>query len=182
MVIFSYTYCYDKVKSVSVGGPTQLATKYGELKSNTLSVLVGVLFYFYIYSQCYVFFHYELLTQVNNSEPSSQYTTNHSVSFRFTGLAFSSLTMSVGVGLRWASGSPSTNFSELFVHCQYFRSQIPAQHQTHLILFQSCLWGWSLMHALYDEVDCLNHRVVTMVADKLKRQYFRGLSFVYWQF
>ena len=35
------------------------------------------------------------------------------------------------------------------------------------------------MHALYDEVDCLNHRVVTMVADKLKKQYFRGLSFVY---
>ena len=49
-------------------------------------------------------------------------------------MAFSSLTMSVRVGLRWASGSPSTNLSELFVHCWYFLSQIPAQHQTHLIL------------------------------------------------
>ena len=33
------------------------------------------------------------------------------------------------------------------------------------------------MHALYDEVDCLNDRVVAMVADKLKRQYLRGSSF-----
>ena len=33
------------------------------------------------------------------------------------------------------------------------------------------------MHALYDEVDCLKDRVVTMVADKLKRQYLNSSSF-----
>ena len=33
------------------------------------------------------------------------------------------------------------------------------------------------MRALYDEVDCLNDRVVTMLADKLKRQYLRRSSF-----
>ena len=39
------------------------------------------------------------------------------------------------------------------------------------------LKGGLCMHALYDEVDCLNDRVVTMVADKMKRQYLRGSSF-----
>ena len=33
------------------------------------------------------------------------------------------------------------------------------------------------MHALHNEADCLNHRVVTMVADKVKRQQLRGSSF-----
>ena len=33
------------------------------------------------------------------------------------------------------------------------------------------------MHALYDEVDCLNHRVDTMVADKLKRQCLERFEF-----
>ena len=33
------------------------------------------------------------------------------------------------------------------------------------------------MHALYVEVDCLRDRVVTMVTDKLKRQYLNGSSF-----
>ena len=49
MVIFSYTHRYDKVKSVSVRGPAQLATKYRSLKATyslERSVLVGVWFYF----------------------------------------------------------------------------------------------------------------------------------------
>ena len=33
------------------------------------------------------------------------------------------------------------------------------------------------MHGLYDEVGCLNDRVVTMLAEKLKRQYLRRSTF-----
>ena len=44
----------SKVKSVSLGGPAQLATKYGSLKTTHSlgrSALVGVRFYFYVHSQ-----------------------------------------------------------------------------------------------------------------------------------
>ena len=36
------------------------------------------------------------------------------------------------------------------------------------------LKGDLCIHALHNEAGCLNHRVVTMVADKLKRQQLRG--------
>ena len=39
------------------------------------------------------------------------------------------------------------------------------------------LKGDLCMHALHNEADCLGHRVVTKVADKVKRQQLRGSSF-----
>ena len=39
------------------------------------------------------------------------------------------------------------------------------------------LKGDLCMHALHNEADCLNHRVVTMVAGKVRRQGLRGSSF-----
>ena len=84
-------------------------------------------------------------------------------------VTFLHLQRRLSVGLRCGSGSPLTILSERLstVNISKFDSR-PTQNSLSLSLSLTHLKS-DLMHALHNEVGCLNHRVVIMVADKLKR-------------
>ena len=91
--------------------PTQLTTIHGAWKQNALkikrSILVGVWFIFWCWA-----------IGSGSTTLNLAHNTQQIIVFQsgLLAMAFSSLAMSVAVGLRWASGSPSMNLFELFVH------------------------------------------------------------------
>ena len=137
--ILSYTYSYDSVKVTHTLPPCKRAWRqHALLKDPSLQVYILL----YAHSPWYVFFNGELFDVVSTTQ-NLAHNMQQFMEFQSGLLAVTlfSLQWEVAVGVRWASGSPSTNLSEwLFVHCWYFGSLIPAQHQTHWILSQSCLW------------------------------------------